>query len=247
MSDLFRGQTMTYAQQFTYDAGGAFTFTIPFQADKISIYNYTSWADTSGTPLSVWFRGMPAGDALQWLVIADNGGTGNKNVALETTNGYTVADTSGGVTDYKFDISAVSAADPCEVTTSASHGYSTGQLVRITDLGDVGPNAAARGMQEINNLRFKIVVTAATTFTLQDPISGDDIDSTAYTAYVSGGRVTLESRALNDPEAFAYLPVIYKITAGSAIFTGASDADVMFIEAIKFGEFGDLGNLADLR
>lgn len=247
MSDLFLGQTCSYMASFQYDAGGAYTFTFPWQPDKVAVYNYTSWSDVGAEPCSVWFRGMPAGDALQWQVIADNGATGGENMLLETTNGFTQANTAGGVTAYRASISAVSAADPCVVTTSTAHGYSTGQIVRITDLGNVGPNAAARGMDQLNNNRYKIVVLSNTTFSLQDPVSGDDIDSTSYTAYVSGGRVVLETRVIGDPEAYAYLPVVYRLTLGTAIFGGAADNDIFYMEAIKYGQYEELGDLANLR
>lgn len=247
MSDLFQGQTMTYAASFEFDTATAFTFTLPFQADKVEVYNYTSWADTAGLPFNIWIRGMPDGDALQWQGIVDNGGSTDKNMLLETTNGFTVADTSGGPTSYQSSISAVSQADPCVVTTSAVHGYSSGQLVRITDLGNVGPSATARGMNQIDGKRFKIVVIDTTNFSLQDPISGDAIDSTAFTTWVSGGFVTLESRSLGDPEAFDYLPIVYKLTFGTSIWTGATDGDLFYFVATKFGEFAGLGDLADLR
>lgn len=246
MTDLFLGRTCSYARYFEYDGAGAYTFTLPWQADKVQVYNYTSWGDTGAEPLSTWFRGMPAGDALQVQRIIADGGSA-PNLLLETTNGFTVADTSGGVTSYRSDISAVSQADPCVVTTSAAHGYSTGQIVRITDLGDVGPNAADRGMDEINNKRFKIVVIDTTNFSLQDPVTGEAIDSTSYTAYVSGGSVVLETRLLNDPEAYAYEPIVYKLTFGSAIFGGAADGDIFYFEAWKYGDYGDLGDLANLR
>ena len=138
MSDLFLGQTCSYAASFEYDAAGAYTFTLPWKADKVEVYNYTSFADTGAEPVSVWFRGMPAGDAMQWQRIIADGGSA-PNMLLESTNGFTVADTAGGPSSYRANISAVSAADPCVVTTSAVHGYSTGQIIRITDLGPVGP------------------------------------------------------------------------------------------------------------
>ena len=246
MADLFEGQTMTYGAQFEFDTATAFTFTLPFQADKVQVWNYTSFADTGAEPVSVWFRGMPAGDAMQWQRIIADGGSA-PNLLLETTNGFTVADTSGGVTAYRSLISAVSKADPCVITTTAVHGLTTGQIVRITDLGNVGPNAAARGMDELNNNRYKIVVTSTTEFSLQDVISGEDIDSTSFTTWVSGGRVVLEIRELGDPEAYAFLPVVYKLTFGTAIFGGASDGDIFYFEASKFGQFVDLGDLAALR
>lgn len=246
MTDLFLGQTCSYGSTFEYDAGGAYTYTFPWQPDKVVVHNYTSWADTGAEPVSIWFRGMPAGDAMQWQrIIADGGSAGN--MLLETTNGFTQANTTGGVTAYRADISGVTAADPCVVTTSAAHGYSTGQIVRITDLGDVGPNATDRGMNQLDGNRYKIVVLSTTTFSLQDPVSGEDIDSSAYTAYVSGGRVVLETRVIGDPEAYAYLDVVYRLTLGTAVFGGASDGDIFYLEAFKYGEYVDLGDLANLR
>jgi hypothetical protein len=259
MADLFSGQTMTYAAKFQYDAGGAFNFIIPFKYDKVAVYNYTSWGNTSVRPLSVFFRGFPSGDALQEEVIVDNGGTGEKNLILETTNGFTVADTDASAPSYFATITGVSQADPCVVTTSPAHGYQTDQIVRITDLGSDMPTA--RGMDQINNKRFQITVLSSTTFSLQDPVTGENIDSTAYTAYVSGGRATLETRvlSLNNPQVspynvtpyvpnpYEYNAPVYQLTFGSAIFDGASDNDIFYFEAIKYGQFVDLGDLANLR
>jgi hypothetical protein len=90
-----------------------------------------------------------------------------------------------GQTERRTDISAISQADPCQVTTSAAHGYATNDFVRLTDLN--GRIPTPRGMDPINNRRFKIVVVDTTNFTLKDAITFDDIDSTNFPAYVSGG------------------------------------------------------------
>lgn len=237
MSDLYEGGTMTYAAKFISD-GAAHTFTLPFQADCVKVYNYTKWSTVSNIPCSIWFRGFPAGDALQWNVIADNGSTGEENLLLETTNGFTVADTSGGATAYRAAISGITQADPGVVTTSAAHGLSTGDLVRLTQLGDAG--AVSYGMDQLNNGRFKVVVLTSTTFSLQDPITGDDIDTTGYVAYSSGGKVNLITRV--DSQQFAYDPVTYRLTFGSAVM--GADGDVLYFEAIKYGQgIEDLGDI----
>lgn len=237
MSDLFEGQTMTYGATYISD-GAAHTFTIPFQADRLMQLNYTKWATTSELVQNWWFRGFPAGDACQVNVIVDSGATGEKNCVLETTNGFTVADTSGGASAYRASISGVTQADPCVVTTSAAHGYSTGDIVRITQLGDAG--ATDYGMDQLNNNRYKIVVLTTTTFSLQDPVSGADIDSSSYDAYSSGGKVNLLTRV--DSTEFDYDPITYKITFGSAV--NGNDSDVCYFEAIKFGTYTDLGDIA---
>lgn len=90
-----------------------------------------------------------------------------------------------GQTAHRTDISAISNADPCTITTSEAHGYSTNDFVRLTDLNSRMP--ILRGMDPLNNHRFKIIVTNTTQFTLRDPITFKDIDSTNYTPYVTGG------------------------------------------------------------
>lgn len=86
-------------------------------------------------------------------------------------------------------ISNISNALPCEVTTSAAHGYSTHDFVRLTDLN--GSMPVPRGEDPLNNYKFRIIVTSTTTFTLQDPITHDPIDSLLYTPYVEGGYCNL--------------------------------------------------------
>ena len=253
MADLFQGQTMTYGATFI-SAGTAEDFTFPFQPDKVTFWNYTKFGTTAQTPWSTWFRGMPSGDALQGRVIVDNGATGNGSLALETTNGFTVANTSGGQASMHATISNITQADPCVITHS-TYTFQTNQIVRITDLGSDMPTA--RGMDQLNNNRYRIVVLSPTTFSLKDVITGEPIDSTSFTAYVSGGRITLETAVISlnnpqvapysnlnpyDPNPYAYDPVTYKLTAGTAVM--GADNDVFYIEAIKFGWYEDLGDLA---
>ena len=90
-----------------------------------------------------------------------------------------------GQTAYRADITAMTNASPCQVTTDEAHGYATDDYVRLTDLNGMIP--VARGMTPINNGRFKIIVLDTTNFTLRDPITLEPIDSTGYAAYVEGG------------------------------------------------------------
>jgi hypothetical protein len=249
MSDLFQGQTMTYGAKFISD-GAAHTFTFPFQPDKVHFYNYTKSGTSDTYVESVWFRGFPAGDA----ILQGLGTSPAAKMTLETTNGFTVADTDGGVSSRHATISGITAADPVVITHS-TYTFQTNQQVMITDLGDVG--VSDRGMGQINNKIFSIVVLGATTFSLKDPITGEPVDGTAFTAYVSGGRITLLTNVISlnnpqvspysnsspyNPNAYSYDPVEYKLTAGSAVM--GADSDVFYIEAIKFGEYVDLGDIA---
>lgn len=94
-----------------------------------------------------------------------------------------------GQTAHRANISAMTNALPCAITTSAAHGYSTHDFIRLTDLN--GSMPTERGMDEVNNYKYRIIVTGDTTFTLQDPITFDPIDSTTFPPYVTGGYCNL--------------------------------------------------------
>lgn len=63
-----------------------------------------------------------------------------------------------------------------------------------------------RGMTQLNDNRYRIIVLSTTTFSLQDPVTYEDIDSSDYAAWVSDGRVNLETRVLqiNTPQQIPY-------------------------------------------
>jgi len=245
---------MSEAFQFV-SAAAAHTFTFNFQPDKVVFNNLTAWTSTAGKlPISVWFRSQTtAAHAFQHKVI-DSAAAQSFNFVDLSSNGFTVADTDGGVPAFRASISAVSKADPCVVTTSAAHGFQDEQIVRITDLGDVG--VSNRGMGQLDGNRYRITVTASTTFSLKDPVTDEPIDSTDYTTWVAGGRCTVESRviSLNNPQVYPYAstpytpnpflydPVTYKLTAGTSVM--GSDNDVFLIEVYKWGQIEDLGDLA---
>lgn len=94
-----------------------------------------------------------------------------------------------GQLPHRCDILSISNALPCVVTTTEEHGYSTGDFVRLTNLNGMMP--IAHGEDQLNNKRFKIVITDLDAFYLKDPITGDPIDSTDYTPYVEGGYCNL--------------------------------------------------------
>lgn len=253
MSDLFQGQTMTEAYKFI-SAGTAHTFSFNFQPDKVSFYNLSDWTSTAaGLPISIWFRDQTtAAHAFQQKVI-DSAAAQSFNFVDLSSNGFTVADSSGGQASMHATISGITAADPCVITHSA-YTFQTNQIVRITDLGDVG--VSDRGMGQLNNNRYRIVVLNSTTFSLKDVITGEPIDSTSFTAYVSGGRITLETAVISlnnpqvtpysnlnpyDPNPYQYDPITYRLTAGTGVMGG--DGDVFLIEVIKYGQVTDLGDL----
>lgn len=87
------------------------------------------------------------------------------------------------------DISNITTASRCVVTTSTAHGLTTNQFARLTDLN--GRIPIPRGMDPINDGKFRVVVIDTTNFYIQDPITFKDIDSTNYTPYVTGGSCNL--------------------------------------------------------
>jgi len=239
MADLLLGQTCTEIYKFI-SGGAAHTFSFSFQPDKVVFNNLTHWTSTAGKlPISVWYRDQTtAAHAYQEQVIDSSAGASFNFIDL-ATNGFTVANTSGGAPAYHGVITAITQANPC-VVTSAAHGLQTGQIVRITDLGSDMPTA--RGMNQLNNNRYKVVRLGASTFSLQDPLSGVAINSTSYTAYVTAGRWSLETRVIPVyDEPFVYDPITYKLTAGTSVM--GTDGDVFNIEVYKFGSVIDLGDI----
>lgn len=77
-------------------------------------------------------------------------------------------------------ITGATAASPV-VITSAAHGYSDGQDIFISGVV---------GMTELNGRWFKVASAAANTFSLQT-IHAENVDGTAYTAYASGGTISV--------------------------------------------------------
>lgn len=94
-----------------------------------------------------------------------------------------------GQTPVRALINDVSLSQECEITTIDNHLLSTGDFVRITDLNSGMP--IIRGVNQINNKRFKIIVTSDTTFKILNPITDEPIDSILFVPYVTGGRVDL--------------------------------------------------------
>ena len=73
-------------------------------------------------------------------------------------------------------VSAISAANPCEITTSAAHGLTTNDFVRI------GSIAAGTLATAINDKIWQVTVTATDKFTIV-------LDSSGLSAWASGGTV----------------------------------------------------------
>ena len=84
----------------------------------------------------------------------------------------------GIITESAVSISGITQANPA-VVTATSHGYNNGDHVIINSV---------TGMVEVNGKTFQIANATTNTFELQD-VDGNNIDSSSYTAYASGGNV----------------------------------------------------------
>lgn len=103
-------------------------------------------------------------------------GTGDDYVLVFTNLAMRVVRSGGYLLEADVPITGISQADP-GVVTSVAHGYTTGDWVYITGVV---------GMTEVNKRYFSINVLTVDTYELLDH-DGGNIDTTGYTAYVSGG------------------------------------------------------------
>jgi len=228
MTDI-RDLELVQAAGYTFTSGGAaYNLTLEFYPDYVEVINYTKSATVAQIVRSTWMRGFPAGDAISIQSIADNGSTGNLNSVLETTNGFTWAGSAAGFTATQKTITGATQASPV-VITSASHGLSNGDRVRITDVV---------GMTELNNREFVVALSATNTFALTDA-QGNNIDGSGYTAYSSGG----EANAIGPTDDVENAAETYILTLGTGVV--GNDSDVMYVHAIKYPggvtSLGDIG------
>lgn len=102
-------------------------------------------------------------------------------------------------------ITAITQANPA-VVTIAGHGYSNGDEVYISNIV---------GMTELNGRWFKVNNVATNTFELQD-MSGSNFDSSALTAYASGGTAE-KVYEIETPYLTADLPTIQYVQSADVI------------------------------
>lgn len=227
--------TNTYGGYFI-SGGAAYNLVTPWQADKLEWYNYTKFGTNTNNLQGVWFRDFPAGDG---LII--NRGTTTLTSTLETTNGVTIANTTGGFANEHLVISGITTATPAVVTTSTNHNLSNLDRVVITKV--IGSMA-----QEVNNNTYVVQVITATTFGLYDTFG---IPVTTVGTYTSSGQVTKVvpllgqvSSQSNFPapqNAIQDYPIQYVLTLGTAVV--GADSDVIYFVASKFNAYFNLGDI----
>lgn len=213
--------TNTYAG-YLQSAGVAYNIVLPWQPDKFEWYNYTKFGSNTNNLQGIWFRDMPAGDA---LII--NRGTTTLTSTLETTNGITISTLPGGFTDQHRTVTGITTATPGVVTTSADHGLVDNDRVVFTKLaGVVG--------QQLNGNTYLVDVLSATTFALYD-IYG--LPVAVPGTYTSGGQITRSGENFNIIDN----PPTYRLTLGTGIM--GADNDVIYFVATKFNAYFNLGDV----
>jgi hypothetical protein len=222
---------------YLQSGGVAYNLTLPFFPDKFEWFNYTGFATNSTNVQGVWYRDMPAGDA---LIVSR--GTTTLTSTLETTNGITDASTAGGFYNEHLVITGITTATPGVVTTSAAHNLSDNDRVVLTKI--IGTAAA-----QLNNNTYVVRVLSATTFALYDTYG---IPVTVVGAYSSSGQVTKIGPLLGNPAEpvspavphraiIDYAPTAI-ITLGTAIM--GSDNDKIYFTAWQFNDYVNRGDVA---
>lgn len=129
---------------------------------------------TSSTNISSFKTGLDS-DMEPWIAPADSFSSLDnihiKHGYLQKREGFSEF---GTLVDVTISISNISQAATGVVTTTAAHGYVSGDVVYFSDV---------LGMTEVNGVNYTITVTAPTTFSI-------GVATTTYTAYTTGGTIT---------------------------------------------------------
>lgn len=83
-----------------------------------------------------------------------------------------------------WDIGAITQANPGVVTVTSTAGLANGNEIEIRNVS---------GMTEVNNERYLVAGLTGTTFNLTD-LDGNNVDTSGFTAYTTGGEVYLVPR-----------------------------------------------------
>jgi hypothetical protein len=154
--------------EYSKIAKGSFTSTgaaqivnLPFQPDFVEFINYTAAASgaDNGVPQAFWDANMGQGVAVVQRFQAAN------QLTTDTvdTNGITTF-SAGQLLQFgtTLTVTDITKASPAAVTTSAAHGYASGDVVILEGLFE----SSTTGMPQITGIPFTVTVTGATTFTI---------------------------------------------------------------------------------
>lgn len=215
--------TVIQQGRFTSD-GNAKNLDIRSDVDWIEVINETQWATTQTPGRGVkfeWQRGLASGHAFEYTK-AD--GANTLQAEKVTSGGFTLLDTSNRAPEAEKTGTTITKAAPA-VCTVSSHGYSTGDIVRIY---------SSDNMDQLNGLLFSITSTGTNTFTLTNM----DTNTSNFTASTS----FKVRRIPNDPIYFPRNRIITNISqASQAIVTLAVSHSFSVGELITFNVSSDFG------
>ncbi len=195
--------------------GAAQIINLPFQPDYVEFINYTASASGSdnGVPMAYWDALMGQGVAVINRFQAAN------QLTTDTVDTLGISTFSAGQMlqfGTTFTVSDVSKASPASVTTTASHGYKSGDVVILEGLFET----STTGMPQINGIPFTVTVTGATTFTI--PWNTNQSNYTTISGAATG---TPRVKQVLYP--YLYFPgttVISAITLGATTTIDTTDA-----------------------
>lgn len=122
-----------------------------------------------------------AGDAANRVRLIPFAWSATQTMVLEFGNFYIRFHTLGGtLLEAAKTITGITQANP-GVVTSTAHGFSNGNWVFISGVA---------GMTQLNGRYYRVANATANTHTLQDTLTGNNIDTSLFPAYTSGGTVS---------------------------------------------------------
>ncbi len=194
--------------------GGAQVINLPFQPDYVEFVNYTATATPAnhGIPSAKWDANMGQGVAVVDLF--------NATPVLTTdtvdSNGITTF-AAGQLLQYgaQIGISGITKASPAVVTTTAAHGFSSGDVVVFQYLFQ----SSTTGMPQICGIPFTVTVTGSTTFTI--PWNTNQSNYTALSGSPTGAYV---KKVLYPNIYFPGVSFISAVTTGSTTTIDTSSA-----------------------
>jgi hypothetical protein len=143
--------------------GSAQVINIPFQPNRIQMWNYSSYATPAqhGIPEAFWDVNMGSGGGVVKLF--------NSTPVLTTdviTSGGFSTFSAGQLLQYGTQVqiaSSTKGSSTTTFTTASAHGYTTGQIVVFQGLYNTG---STTGMPQLTGIPFAVTVTGTTTFTI---------------------------------------------------------------------------------
>lgn len=217
--------TIVQVGRFTSD-GSAQTVSVRSDIDWMEVYNATvADDDTQTTAVGVqyyWQRGMADDTGIEYK--KSNAANAAQLTTLLASGGFTLIDSSDLTPEAAVTGTTITKAGP-PVCTATSHGYVTGDIVRIYSSDE---------MDQINGLEFSVTRTGANTFTLTN-MNTNTANFTASTEFMA-------RKIPFNPQFYPRNRVITRISqATSAIVTLAVTHSFTVGQEVKFAISSDWG------